>query len=111
MWGDSHALVDGRTEWDMSEFRLARRIAVDTMPPDHWRLFDALWRGDPKSALTPISVGELATRAKVDYDFAKRQIHQWTIIDFVVQCSGVTETYAMKPSVAADAAFSLYEKE
>lgn len=109
LWGDARALADARTEWNMEDFRLARRISMDTMPPDHLRLFKQLWRGDPKLALTPLTAMEISHYAKVDYEFAKRQLHQWTILDFVVQSEG--EKYALSPRVAADAAYSLYAQD
>lgn len=108
LWGDTRALIDGRDTWNLEDYKLVRRLSIDTMPPDHWRLFNAMWRGSPEAAIKAAPASELAYRAKVEPEFAKRQLRQWTILDFMVQCSSDLETYAMKPEVAADAFVALY---
>lgn len=45
-WGDAHALLDGRTEWNESEMDVARRIFQDSMPRAHWDLLLAIARGE-----------------------------------------------------------------
>jgi hypothetical protein len=41
-WGDTHALLDERTEWNESELAVARYIFQDSMPRGHWDLLSAL---------------------------------------------------------------------
>lgn len=42
-WGDTHALMDGRSKWNESEMRVARRIFQDSMPRANWDALAALW--------------------------------------------------------------------
>jgi hypothetical protein len=41
-WGDTHALLDERTEWSESELVVARCVFQDSMPRGHWDLLSAL---------------------------------------------------------------------
>lgn len=43
-WGDTHAFLDERTEWNESEMDVVRRVFQDSMPRGHWDLLSALAR-------------------------------------------------------------------
>lgn len=43
-WGDTHAFLDERTEWNDAEMDVARRLFQDSMPRAHWDLLSSIAR-------------------------------------------------------------------
>lgn len=41
-WGDTHAFLDERTEWNESEMDVAQRVFQDSMPRGHWDLLSSI---------------------------------------------------------------------
>lgn len=83
-WGDCRVLFDNRKEWSDEDYRLVRRIAQDTMPPEYLRALQVLWRGGVGPSTKPISGDLVRTKAGVDGSFY-RQLQQWQIIGILFQ--------------------------
>ena len=100
-WGDCRVLFDNRDSWNEDDYRLVRRIAQDTMPPESLRGLHAIWRGSAKNSNKAISGDEVRKIAMVDGAF-HRQLRQWAIIGILYEYDdGV---YGMNPDFAADVA-------
>lgn len=98
-WGDCRVLFDARRSWTDEDYRLVRRIAQDTMPPDNLRALHVMWRGGPKEAVKPMPGEEIRRKANLDGTFF-RQLRQWAIIGILHQYDeGV---YGMNPAFAED---------
>ncbi|KKN58745.1 hypothetical protein LCGC14_0549240 [marine sediment metagenome] len=98
-WGDCRVLFDGRKAWMEEDYRMVRRIAQDTMPPDNLRAILCLWRGSPTNAVKPLLGEEIRQKANLDQVFF-RQLRQWTIIGILRPFEeGV---YGLNPAFADD---------
>jgi hypothetical protein len=103
-FGDARAIFDNRTSWIDDDYRLCRRIAQDTMPPDNFRLITALYRGSAAAAVQPISWADLYQKSKVDKETLRRQLHQWVILGLVEFSD--TDRYFIPAPIAEDLAYT-----
>lgn len=71
--GDSHALVDARTEWDQSDCDLLTRVAEDTLPLVLKRAVVGL-RGETDEFT---EVATWASRAAISTSAARKILRQW----------------------------------
>ncbi len=102
-WGDCRVLFDARSSWTASDYRMVRRVAQDTMPPESLRALHTIWRGGRLASLRPISGEEIRQGATLDVAF-HRQLQQWTIIGILVQPQD--GLYQMNPAFAKDVEYT-----
>jgi predicted transcriptional regulator len=105
-FGDARALFDTRSGWTEDDYRLCRRIAQDTMPPDNLRLLTALYRGSAEAARQPISWADLYQKSKVDKDTLRRQLHQWVILGLIEFSD--TDRFLIPQPIADDLEFTTF---
>ncbi len=83
-WGDTHALLDERTEWNESEISVARRVFQDSMPRGHWDLLSALAQpgGAPTTNMNLIRqwayLGAVETTDGSDIEWRRDQTYRLT---------------------------------
>lgn len=102
-WGDCRVIFDGRNAWGEDDYRLVRRIAQDTMPPENLRALHVLWRDGIESATKPMTSEDIRREALIDGAFY-RQLKQWAIIGILNEHDdGV---YSMNHDFATDLAMT-----
>lgn len=102
-WGDCRVLFDARASWTTDDYRMVRRVAQDTMPPESLRALSSIWRGGRDNAVRPITGEEIRQAATLDIGF-HRQLQQWVIIGILLQ--PLEGTYQMNPAFAADVEYT-----
>lgn len=93
-WGDAHAGFDGRTCWNEEDYRLMRRIAYDTMPPEYMRVLRLLWGRGAGDRLSK-SFEQIRSEAVCD-DSIHRQLKQWVICKVLKEDAG---DYKLHPDI------------
>lgn len=102
-WGDCRVLFDGRASWTADDYRMVRRVAQDTMPPESLRALFSIWREGEAASVRPITGEEIRQAATLDVTF-HRQLQQWVIIGILIQpTDGI---YQMNPAFAADVEYT-----
>lgn len=98
-WLNARTIVDARESWNDDDFCLVRRIAQDTMPPDHLRAIRILWRGSYEESVKPLSADYIRDKGDLSADFW-RQLTQWKIIKIIREHDD--NAYSLTPQFAKD---------
>jgi hypothetical protein len=102
-WGDCRVVFDARTAWTDDDYKLVRRVAQDTMPPESLRALHAIWRGGIEDSSKPIGGEDVRVAANVDGDFY-RQMRQWAIIGILDKLDD--NVYCMNKEFAEDVEYT-----